>query len=336
MTRLRNVALAGAGMISLHHLRAWRSVADRVRVVGIFDPDPSRAKTRAGEFDIPTVYPDPEALLGDAAVDIVDVASPRATHAFWVRRAVAGGKAVLCQKPLAPDLEQALSLADEIGDAVVMVHENWRFRPWYRETKAWIESGELGEIQSVAMTMHTAGLLPDEHGQRPALLRQPFFQELDRLMIAEILIHHLDVLRYLAGEMKVVAARTRSGMPVVPGEVAACIMMETASGAPATVTGSIAAAGFPPRGSDKLEITGSRASIRFDGEKLHLLSPRTPRLVEYDPADGYQASFDNVMAHFVDRLDRGLGFETSVADNLETLRLVEDAYRCASLPPQRR
>ena len=63
--------------------------------------------------------------------------------------------------------------------------------------------------------MITSGMLPDADGRRPALERQPFMQHEERLMIAEVLIHHLDVMRFLCGELRVVAARTAHTVPDV-------------------------------------------------------------------------------------------------------------------------
>ncbi len=58
-----------------------------------------------------------------------------------------------------------------------------------------------------------------------------------------------------------------------------------------------------------------------------------PRGVRYDNDRGYQASFDGVIAHFVDCVESGAPFETDPADNLETLRLVEHAYWAAGIHP---
>ena len=85
------VAIAGAGMISWHHLLAWRKLGDRVRVVAVCDPDAARARQRAREFDIPHTYPDAETLFSEQAIDALDVASPRETHAAWVEAAAARG-----------------------------------------------------------------------------------------------------------------------------------------------------------------------------------------------------------------------------------------------------
>ena len=104
------IALAGAGMISAHHLTAWRSLGPRVRVVAICDPDAARAAQRAEEFGIPATFREREAMLDSVAIDALDVATPRETHADWAEAAAARGIDVLCQKPLTPTLAEAEAL----------------------------------------------------------------------------------------------------------------------------------------------------------------------------------------------------------------------------------
>jgi predicted dehydrogenase len=79
-----------------------------------------------------------------------------------------------------------------------------------------------------------------------------------------------------------------------------------------------------------LEIVGSSASAVLDDAGMRLLGPSS-RVETYDRDRGYQASFDGVIAHFVGCLETGAPFETGPADNLRTLRLVDDAYRAAGL-----
>jgi len=325
------VALAGAGMISWHHLTAWRNAGARVKVVAICDPDTAKATQRAREFAIPRIYRNAGEMFAAEAIDALDVASPRETHAAWVEAAAARGIDVLCQKPMTPTLAESQALVQRVGDrSRLMVHENWRFRPWYRELKRWIAAGELGDVLLARMAMISSGLLPDAEGRRPALDRQPFMQHEECLMIAEVLIHHLDVMRFLCGELRVVGARATRTLADVRGETLAAIFMETATGAPVEVWGTMAAPGYPARPPDRLDVVGSAASAAFDDWELRLLGERQ-RSERYDRDQGYQASFDGVMAHFVDCVETGAPFETGPDDNLQTLRLVEEAYNAAGL-----
>ena len=327
------VALAGAGMISHYHLTGWRnSGPSRAKVVAVYDPDRARAEARAREFAIPGVYDQAEAMLDQESIDALDVASPRETHAFWVEAAAVRGIDVLCQKPMTPTLGESETLARRVAGKIrLMVHENWRFRPWYREIKKWIAAGEIGDITACQMVLLSSGLLADASGRRPTLVRQPFMQHEKRLMIAEVLIHHLDVMRFLCGPLRVVGARASHTVADIRGETLATIFLETASGAPVVVNGTMAAPGYPIRVPDRLELVGSKASAAFSGSPLILRGGKAPREMSFDDAGGYQASFDAVMAHFVDCLVSGARFETDPTDNLETLRLVEHAYWAAGI-----
>jgi D-apiose dehydrogenase len=325
------VALAGAGMISWYHLTAWRHLGERVELVAVCDPNEGKARSRAQEFGIAKIYAERDAMLAGEAIDALDVATPRETHADWVEAAAMRGIDVLCQKPLTPTLAEAQELVLRLGGKIrLMVHENWRFRPWYRALKSWIATGLLGDIVLGRMAMVNSGFLPDAGGKRPAFVRQPFMQHEKRLMMAEVLIHHLDVMRFLCGELRVVTARAARTLPDVDGETFASLFLETAAGAPVEVTGTMAAPGYPPRASDRLEIIGSKASAVFEQNMLRRLGP-DPLDIPFDNEKGYQASFDGVIRHFVECLESGAQFETDPSDNIETLRLVEHGYWAAGL-----
>ena len=139
------VALAGAGMISWYHLTAWRNLGERVELIAVCDPDEGKARSRAQEFGIAKIYAERDAMLAGEAIDALDVATPRETHAGWVEAAAMRGIDVLCQKPLTPTLAEAQELVLRLGGKIrLMVHENWRFRPWYRELKRWIATACSG------------------------------------------------------------------------------------------------------------------------------------------------------------------------------------------------
>ena len=202
--------------------------------------------------------------------------------------------------------------------------------PLEQMVRSWIDSAALGELRMFHLSTVSSGLLPDAAGGRPALERQPFMARERRLMIAEVLIHHLDVARFLCGPLRVVSARAKKTVAEVEGETQAAIFLETAAGMPVLVSGTMAAPGFPSGTGDRLEIVGGHSSILLEGSVLRLLGP-VPREEVLHPAAGYQESFDQTMRHFMECLASGAEFETDAADNLETLRLVEHAYWAAGL-----
>ena len=233
---------------------------------------------------------------------------------------------------MTPTLAESEALVRRVaGKSRLMAHENWRFRPWYRELKRWIAAGELGDLVLARMATITSGLLPDANGRRPLLEREPYTQHEERMMIAEVLIHHLDVMRFLCGELRVVAARGARTVPDVVGETVAAIFLETASGVPVEVTGTMVAAGISGASAGSAwKLSAARRAPRSQTPSC-ACTARHRAASATIPTLGYQASFDGVIAHFVDCLETGAPFETDPADNLETLRLVEHAYWAAGL-----
>jgi predicted dehydrogenase len=332
------VALAGAGWVSAHHLDAWRQLTDRAAVVAIADPNLAAARRRAAEFGIPAVHESAEELLARREIDAIDVATPRETHALICRLAAARGLAILCQKPLAPTLADAEALVAGIGSgARLMVHENWRFRPHYRRIHAWLRDGRIGLVRTVAMSVLTSGLLPDRTGALPALARQPMLMTLDRMLLMEVLIHHVDTLRFLLGPLALGAARLGKHCPALAGEDRAALFLTTAGGAAVSLVGDFMAHGHPPQAFDRLEILGTEGAIALDRDRL-VLRGHESEDIAVDLAADYAQSYLAAITHFLDRLADGAPFETAPEDNLETLRIVEQAYGIGgwTAPPTQR
>jgi predicted dehydrogenase len=326
--KILRVGLIGAGWVTQHHLAAWKKRAD-AKVVAVCDPDERNARKRAAEFGIEHVFGDAREMLAGISLGAVDIASPRETHPELVRLAAAHGVAILCQKPFAPTLAVAETVAAELPvHQRIMVHENWRFRPSYRQVRQWLSQDALGTPLQCSMTLFSSGMLPDAGGTIPLLQRQPFMRNLDRMLVMEVLIHHLDTLRFLLGPLKVLDAQLARSTPELCGEDAATITLRTGSGARVVLMANVAAAGYPPALVDRLTIIGDTGSISLDGPDLRIAGSRTAAIT-YDLAETYQQSYDAAIGHFVDCLQSGAEFETRPADNLETLRVVESIYAMA-------
>lgn len=321
------VGLIGAGWAAAYHLAAWQSLGSRAGVVAIADPDRAAARSRAEAYGIEGVYESAEALLDDVAVDAVDIAAPREFHAPIARLAADRGIAILCQKPLAPTLDEAERLVADIDDrARLMVHENFRFRPHYRRIARWLEHGRVGKVRTVRMSVLTSGLLPDSSGRLPALVRQPMLAGLERMLLMEVLIHHVDVLRFLLGPLVLLGARLGRTCPAIRGEDRAALLMAGENGAAVSLVGDFMVVGEPAAQYDRLEIHGTTGTITLIGDRLRSAGA-TEEEIRLDLDANYRASWEAAIGHFVDRLIDGMPFETRPEDNLETLRIVEQAYR---------
>jgi predicted dehydrogenase len=269
-------------MISAYHLIAWSRVP-HAEVVAIADPDASRRAARAAEFGIPRHYASLDELLDrEERIDAVDIAAPRETHAALVRQAAERGIHVLCQKPLARSYEEAKALVRDVdGRFRLMVHENWRFRPYYRRIAAWASEGAFGALTYGSLAVRSSGLLLDKTGRYPSLERQPFFRTERRLLVAETLIHHIDVARWLFGPLRLVAARLLRTSDVVLGETVAAILLETEAGAPLVIDGNLTCPGYPPVSRDRVELISDRASITMREDHLQLHGERS-EAITYD------------------------------------------------------
>jgi D-apiose dehydrogenase len=325
------IGLAGAGWVTPHHLDAWAALKERAIVVAIADPDRTAADARAERYVIPTVYDSAEDMMAREQLDAIDIATPVEFHAPLCRAAARYGLAILCQKPLAPNLQQARALVAEIaGQTRLMVHENWRFRPHYRQARSWIQADCIGQVRSAAMTLCTSGLLPDASGALPALVRQPNLATMERMLLMEVMIHHVDTLRFLLGPLTLKGARLGKSCTQIRGEDRASLLLATAHGAAVSLLGDFMAHGYPPQLFDRLEILGTLGAISLRNDELRI----TGQIEEVIPLDlpaNYQTSYRAALTHFLDRLADGAPFETSAEDNLATLEIMEAAYRVGNI-----
>lgn len=145
MAALR-LGIVGAGDVARYaHMPAfWEN--PRVEVMAISDPNVAAANSVAQDFGIPNVYADYSELLADASIEAVDVCAPHYLHHEIVMAALDAGKHVICEKPIAMNLDEAdamIARAQELGLRLLVVL-NQRFLPIHQKVKEYIGSGKLG------------------------------------------------------------------------------------------------------------------------------------------------------------------------------------------------
>jgi predicted dehydrogenase len=155
------------------------------------------------------------------------------------------------------------------------------------------------------------------------------------MLVAEVLIHHLDTLRMLLGRLQVTAAQLSRSSGLLAGEDGAVIQLRTDGGAGVAVFASFAAHGHPAAQVDRLEILGDQGAIRLDGPSLKC-SGTSPGERTYDLAGEYQGSYDRTIAHFVSALRDNTPFETAPPHNLQTFRHVDESNRQTGSEAMRR
>ncbi len=323
MKRVR-VAGVGAGYFSQFHLQGWRALPE-VELVGWCDREPAKVT------GLPA-YRSVDEMLDQAKPDLVDIVTPPETHLELVRAVAERGLPMICQKPLAPTYEEAVALVDEGGELVV--HENFRWQPWYREARRLVDSNHFGKLHAVAFRLRPG----DGQGPRAYLDRQPYFQKMPRLLVYETAIHWIDTFRFLMGEISAVSATLRRMNPVIAGEDAGYIVFEFASGATGLFDGNRLndhVASNPRRTMGEMWLEGEKGVLRLDGEARLWWKPHQQPEVEHRYDRGPDDAFGGgccmaLQRHVVRHLVEGAGLENRGRDYLVNLRIEEAVYRSSA------
>lgn len=194
------IGCIGAGMIMAEcHLAAYHEAGFMVGAIASRTPE--KAAAVAKRWGIPTVHPTPEALIADPSIAVLDIAYPPDQQPALIYAALKQPhiKAILAQKPLALTLADAIALRDaaQAAGKVLSVNQNMRYDQSMRVLKQIIDRGDLGEIVFAQIDMHA---IPHWQG---------FLAGYDRLTLANMSVHHLDVLRFLFGEPTEITTQTR-------------------------------------------------------------------------------------------------------------------------------
>jgi predicted dehydrogenase len=262
--RTLRVAVVGAGFMGRVHAEAARRAG--ATVVAAMSSRPESAAAAARTVGAERGYPDLAALLGDAEVDVLHVCTPNVAHAPAAAAALAAGVHVICEKPLAVGVAEAVALMDAVGAKVATVPFVYRFHPMVREMRARLAAGEAGIVGTA-----TGGYLQD-------WLSRPTDEDwrVDPALggpsraFADIGSHWCDLFEFATGDRiarlsaqtATVFQRLGNGQP--PTEDLATVQFTTAGGTVGTLVVSQVAAGRKNR--LHLELSGTEASFGFDQE----------------------------------------------------------------------
>jgi len=311
-------AIIGCGYFGRIQLESWTRVPG-VEILAACDADLARAKDCALR-----VYASAEEMLAKEQLDFLDIATRPESHLRLVRLAANAHLPTICQKPMAPNWADAVAMVEEAEAAGIplMIHENWRWQPWYRAVKRMIDRGDIGQpIGYWFRTRRRDGVGPEPYPN------QAYFRGLSRFLIDELLVHHVDTARFLFGDIASVYAQARRVNPVIVAEDQALLIATHTGGLLGTIDGhrfldpepdgpALGEAGFEgDAGSLHVSATGDV----FNGRE---------RVWENQVREGYRG--DSVRAaqhHFVACLRTGGAFETGGRNYLQTFAVVEAAYR---------
>ena len=323
----------GAGFWARYQLAGWRELAG-ADCVALYNRTLSKAEALAREFDVPSIYDNPEELLQKEKLDFVDIVTDVEHHESFMKMAAARKLPVICQKPMAPTLRIAAEMVQtchELG-VPLMINENWRWQTPLRELMRVLQSGEIGQPFRARIDM-ISGF--------PVFRNQPFLGDLEQFILMDLGSHILDVARFFFGEADRLYCQTHRVHPDIKGEDVATVILRM--GGETTVLVEMAYAGNPlerecfpqtlafveaDKGSLELTAEYWIKLTTADGTVAKRYPP--PNYSWADPA--YQVVHSSIVACQANLLQglHGGSVETSGEDNLKTVRLVFASYESAA------
>ena len=253
-----------------------------------------------------------------------------------IEQAIAAGVTrIICQKPFCGDLAAARRMTGLAAEAGVdlIVHDNFRFQPWYRQLKEIIDEGALGRIHQISFALRPG----DGRGPDAYLDRQPYFQTMERFLVHETAVHFLDVFAFLLGLPDHVYADLRRLNPNIAGEDAGLIILGYEDGRRAIFDGNRLidhAAENRRLTMGEALVEADAACVRLDGYgRLHRRETGKTdwRLIWSCAPDGRFGGgcVEALCQHAVDAWRQGRMPENNASDYLQILALEERVYESA-------
>ncbi|ABK03295.1 oxidoreductase domain protein [Arthrobacter sp. FB24] len=277
MTLKLRAGIIGTGFMGSVHAHAVRAAGGEVSAVA--GRSPAAAEAAAAGLGARTAAESPEALIARDDVDVVHICTPNTTHADLARKAIAAGKAVVCEKPLATSVEDALELTDlaDRAGVVTAVPFVYRFYPAVREARDRILRGDAGRL----WLLHGSYLQDWLAGADATNWRVDSTLGGASRAFGDIGVHWCDLMEFTTGHRitRLVAKTSRAydqretggQLSSVATEDGAALLFETDHGA----AGSLVVSQVSPGRKNRLwfSFDGTEASFSFNQERpdtLHI------------------------------------------------------------------
>lgn len=195
-----NIGVVGCGKIAqVRHIPEY-AANENCTLTGFFSPNAKRAEDMAAKYG-GKVYASAEELFADPEIDAVSICAANYAHAELSIKALAAGKHVLCEKPMAVTLEdcEAMLAAAEKAGKRLMIGQNQRLAKAHVCAKEMLEKGEIGKVVSFRSSFGHGG--PETWSISPG--KDTWFFDKKRAAMgamADLGIHKTDLLRFLLGQ----------------------------------------------------------------------------------------------------------------------------------------
>lgn len=323
------IVMVGAGYWSQFQVEGWRDAG--APLAAICNRSSAPAEALAQRYGVPKVYGDLELMFDAANPTLVDVCLPPLAQAPAVRAAIARGIPTICQKPFGVDLREAEALTEmaEAAGVPLVVHENFRFTPWFRACRRLIEDGFFGRVHGISFRLRPG----DGQGPQAYLDRQPYFQQMPQFLVRETAVHFIDTFRFLMGEVRAVTARLRKLNPAIAGEDSGLLIFEFDDERTGLFDGNRLnehVAQNLRRTMGEMWLEGERGVMRLDGDARLWWKPQGGPEAEHSYDPGGPGVFGGaslaLQTHVLAHLRQGMPLENSARDYLKNLHVQAALY----------
>ncbi len=318
------LALVGAGIFMQDaHIPALLRLAEQFEVVAVYSRTHDSATRLAQALPRPvTIYTDYAALLADPQVEAVTIVLPIPVLASYIEQALAAGKHVISEKPVAIDSTTARGLLATYAkspELVWMVGENWRYESAFVRAAALIREGAIG----TPLTCHWAIYAPNLPGSK---YYGSAWRESGTLPGGYLLdggVHHVAALRLILGEIAAVSATTRQIAPHMPPADTLAAHLQFANGVVGSYLATFAVgAPWPPQ----LYIAGDRGALRLQRGELELTTAGQVQIIACPKFDGV----DQELIAFAGAIRQGQPHINTPAAALGDLLVIEALLHAAA------
>ena len=362
------VGLIGTGYMGKAHALAWNGVAPvfgdgpRPRLVHLAEISEELARQKADEFGFGKATGDWRALIADPEVEVVSITTPNAFHAEMAIAALAAGKHVWCEKPMAVALADAerMAVAARAAGRVTALGYNYIQNPAIRHIGTLLDEGAIGEVNHVRFEMDEDFMADPE---------TPFYWKSEAGSgygaLDDFGVHPLSLLQVLVGDVRRVMAhlampyadrpRREGGRRAVETCDIASVLFELESGASGVMALNRSAWGR--KGRIALQIFGSRGTIAYDQERMNefslyvaegrateqgfrtvLTAPAHPPYDRFIPAPGHGLGFNELKVIECHEVLRAIGgaVDARIIDFDDGLRIERAVHAMAESHRQER
>ena len=319
---MKNVAIFGAGRIGRIHASNLAALSG-VSLKYVCDPAAAAAADLARKHG--AAVSTAEAVLADAAIDVVVIASSTDTHCDLITRAAAAGKNIFCEKPVDLSAARARACADTVKARGVacMIGFQRRFDPTFNEARVRLDKGEIGNPEMLVITSRDPGAPPAEYIKASGGI------------FRDMLIHDFDVFRWIlcadGDEAQWLSAAgsvlTDPAIRELGDMDCTAVTIRTRKGRLCQInTTRRAAYGYDQR----FEVLGSRGMLQCGNHTPSEVVQWDASGIRGDKPENfflqrYSAAYRLEMAHFFECLQSGSPFRTTIADGVAAQQLADAA-----------